>query len=639
MIGVLFCQGGLRGQDLHTNSNRALKYYNEGKQSYDYLFYDQAKKAFNRALEIDPAFYEAHMMLAELHRDMNEFEEAKEHYRLAVAIDSFYYTPAFFYLAEMEMYTGDYKYALENYRRYMASGPSSDANKRTAKQAIKNCRFALEALLDPLPFKPVNLGENINSEYNEYWPSVTADGQTLVFTVLAPVGGRGARPGAMLQEDFYISRKEQGRWNPAESTGRPLNTPGNEGAQSLSADGRYMFFTACDRTGGMGSCDIYISRRVDDTWTAGTNIGSPVNTSAWETQPSLSADGKQLYFASNRPGGKGGMDLWTSHRKEDGTWGNPVNLGDSINTPFDEMSPFIHPDNKTLYFSSRGKPGMGGFDLFYARKESDTMWTQVHNLGYPINTYADEIGLVLEASGINAYYSSSVDNQRKKDIFTFEMPERNRPEMVTYMKGKVYDRKTGMLLEARFELTDLGTGKKVMESQSGRDGSFLVCIPTNRNYALNVQKQHYLFFSDNIPLKGVHSVDDPFLKDIPLRPAEAGEVLVLNNVFFDYNSARLLPESLFELDRLYDLLQQNPGLKIEIGGHTDSSGKEAYNDTLSERRARSVYDYLAERGLPESRAVYRGYGEQQPVSDNDTPAGRQKNRRTEITILGSEKEE
>lgn len=624
----------LQAQELHTDSNRALKQYNAGMEAFHFLNFDQALQHLSEAVSIDSGFYEAYMVMGDINKDLRRFEKAKYNYRKAIAIDSLFYVPAFYHLATCEINTGEYEKARRNFQLYLQAAEQRSSYRREALKSVRDCDFALNAMKNPLDFQPVNLGPQINTERNEYWPSVTADGQLMVFTVL--VGdGRPTIPGGPQnqgQEDFYYSKKEAGVWSPAQTVGSNLNTYGNEGAQSLSADGFSMYYTACDRRDGFGSCDIYYSRQISGQWNRGKNVGRPVNSAYWETQPSISPDGQTLYFASNRPGGKGGMDLWLSRMKADGSWSEPLNLGDSINTSYDEMSPFIHPDNKTLYFSSKGRPGMGGFDLYYARKTNDTIWYQVRNLGYPINSHADELGLVLEASGETAYYSSAVDDRRGKDIFSFEMPESIRPDMVTYMKGKVFDKNTGQLLSARFELINLETGEKVMDSFSDQNGSFLVCLPTDMNYALNVNREAYLFYSRNIPLKGVHSVEKPYLTNIALSPLEQGEVLVLNNVFFDFNSSALLPESQLELDRLFALLEENPGISIEVGGHTDSVGEEAYNQLLSERRAESVYQYLLEKGLEAGRLSYKGYGESRPAGENETADGRKLNRRTEITI-------
>jgi outer membrane protein OmpA-like peptidoglycan-associated protein len=319
-----------------------------------------------------------------------------------------------------------------------------------------------------------------------------------------------------------------------------------------------------------------------------------------------------------------------------GKWQNPVNLGDSINSPGDEMSPFIHPDNATLYFSSDYLLGMGGFDLFVSRKDSGNNWSKPENLGYPINTSRDEVGLIVNAQGNTAYYASGIHSDRGKDIYCFTLYEKARPHEVSYIKGRVFDEKTRERLRARFELYDLDNGTLVSRSFSdGRSGEFLLCIPTNKNYMLNVEHKGYLFYSDNFLLEGIYHLEKPFLKDVPLRPIMTGEKTILKNVFFESDSYELKPESRYELDKVLRFLKTNPELFVEISGHTDSIGTAQYNYILSENRAKSVVDYLTSRGISEVRLDYRGYGCDQPIDVNDTEEGRANNRRTELRIIGT----
>jgi outer membrane protein OmpA-like peptidoglycan-associated protein len=395
-----------------------------------------------------------------------------------------------------------------------------------------------------------------------------------------------------------------------------------------------MIFTACNRGDGIGRCDLYASSKEGDIWSLPINLGNPVNTKYRETQPSISPDSRTLYFSSDRPGGKGLHDIWVSHRDENGQWSTPLNLGDTINTEGEEMSPFIHPDDQSLYFSSDGLIGLGGYDLFISRRDSAGKWQTPVNLGYPINTNRDEIGLIVNSRGDKAYYSSDVDKITGKDIFVFELPVRDRPLMVTYMKGKVFDALDHRLLKAQFELVDLETGRIIFSSFSDSlTGEFLVSIPVNRNYMLNVAKKAYLFFSENFSLKNSFDADKPFLKDVPLQPMMIGNSVVLKNVFFDTDSYALKKESTVELKKVVRLLQTNPEIKIEIGGHTDNTGNLDYNQKLSESRAKAVVDYLISTSVKADRMVSKGYGMNIPVATNDTEEGRAQNRRTELKII------
>jgi outer membrane protein OmpA-like peptidoglycan-associated protein len=619
-------------QNLHTSSNKALKIYKDGLSAYDYLDYARAEKDFNQAISADDKFYEAFMMMGELMAKQGRHAEAAANYRMAVKIDSLFFKPVFFSLALSEIKTGDYLKALSHFKAYLAQQGMSAANKAIAEKKIKTCEFAIEAMKKPVPFNPVSVGSGINTIDDEYWPSITADGTTLMFTrqpnVITNPGFTG-----IVQEDFYISYLSDNTWQKAFNAGSPLNTNQNEGAQTLSSNGSYMFFTACNRPGGIGNCDIYFSAFSNGKWSEPSNLGIPVNTKHWESTPSISADGRTLFFSSSRPGGVGGKDIWFSRLDEKNKWTEPVNLGPNINTEGDEISPFIHFDGKTLYFASDGRLGMGGFDIFVTRLKNDSTWTTPQNLGYPINTCNDEMGLVIESGGQKAYYSSTREKANGKDIFSFNLYESVRPNPVSYMKGKVYDKETGKLLKADYELINLSTGKIAFKNSTDESGNFLVCLPSGYNYGINVSKPGYLFYSENFMFEGIHTASQPYIKKIVLNPAKLGEKMLLSNVFYEVDSWQLKKESIAELDNLAALLSENRNLVMEIGGYTDSTGSEKYNITLSEKRALSVVNYLIKKGISTDRLKSKGYGNSSPLGDNVTLEGRKLNRRTEAKIV------
>jgi flagellar motor protein MotB len=508
----------------------------------------------------------------------------------------------------------------------------SEKNRPLAVRNIKNCEFAIEAIRKPVLFNPESVGPGINTEDDEYWPSITADGQTLMFT--RQVYTSFARPvSGGTQEDFYFSYSDGDKWGKAFNAGEPLNTRSNEGAQTLSSNGNFMYFTACERSGGLGSCDIYFSALANGKWSVPHNLGWPVNTGSWESTPSISADGNLLIFTSNRQGGNGGKDLWFSLLNSKGTWSAPVNLGSVINTEADEMSPFIHFDGKTLYFASNGLPGMGGFDIYMTRMNDDSTWSAPKNLGYPINTASDETGLIIDSEGLKAYFSSKRDAKNGKDIFSFSLDESVRPDPVSYLKGKVTDRETGKLLKADYELINLSTKRVTMRSSTDDNGNFLVCLPSGYNYGINVTKSGYLFYSDNFMFEGVHTAVKPLIKKISLSPAKVGEKMLLSNVFYAIDSWELEPESVAELDNLTDLISYNKDIIVEIGGHTDTTGTARHNLVLSEKRALSVVNYLINKGISSERLTYKGYGNTTPIADNVTFEGRKLNRRTEVKVI------
>ena len=394
ILSVLFCftVAGSLAQEYHTSSDKALKIYKEGVSAFEYFDFQGAEALLNQAISIDKNFYEAYVMLGEVMEKQKKYSKAAANYITAVRIDSLFFKPVFFSLANSEMLSGDYSEALLHFNVYVAQQGMSEKNRVYALNNIKNCEFAIEAMKVPIPFNPISVGSGINTQDDEYWPSITADGQTLMFTRQGTSQGDRTHS-AKSQEDFYISYYSDDEWKLAVNAGAPLNTRQNEGAQTLSSNGNYMYFTACDHPGSLGSCDLYFSAYNDGRWSEPVNVRSPVNTPHWESTPSISADGRTLFFSSNRPGGFGGKDLWYSRMNDNNLWNTPVNMGKTINTSGDEMSPFIHFDGKTLYYASDGRIGMGGFDIYMTRMNDDSTWTDPQNLGYPINTYNDEMGL------------------------------------------------------------------------------------------------------------------------------------------------------------------------------------------------------------------------------------------------------
>lgn len=619
-------------QGFHTSSNKAMKKYNDGISAYDFLYFDAAEENFKEAVRLDPEFLEAHMMLGELYLKQKKYAEASSSYNEAIKIDSLFYRPVFFSLATAEMMSGDYSRALTHFKIYLEQNGVSEKNKAIAIKNLRNCEFAIDALKNPVIFNPENAGSGINTSDDEYWPSITADGQTMIFT-RQTAGNDNTNYKRQSQEDFYISSKSEETWNTAINAGSPLNTPQNEGAQTLASDGNYMFFTACDRAGALGSCDIYFSAYTDGRWSQPFNLNSPVNSVYWESQPSISADGRVLFFSSSRPGGFGGKDIWYSVLDTNSLWRKPVNMGNVINSVGDEMSPFIHFDGQTLYFSSDGRAGMGGFDMYMTRMNKDSTWTEPQNLGYPINTYNDEMGLVIESGGQKAFFSSVRDKSKGKDIFYFNLDESLRPNPVSYLRGRVIDKETGGVIKAEYELINLSTNTVTIKSITDSRGNFLVCLPSGYNYGLNVSKPGYLFHSENFLFEGIHSVAEPFIKKIILNPIKVGEKMLLANVFYETDSWQIKNESVTELRNLVELLNENKDLIMEIGGHTDSTGSAEYNRVLSEKRALSVVNFLIGKGINPSRLKYKGYGNTMPIGNNETPEGRQLNRRTEGKIL------
>ncbi|MCM1169858.1 MAG: OmpA family protein [Bacteroides sp.] len=614
--------GNLKRAEFHYE--KAMTAYREGLHTAVWKYLQIAKKT-------EPCFAKTYMLEAVVYEDEKKNDSAIKAYEKALAIDPDVFPNAYYSLARLQATSGRYAEADDNLRTYLAYPNISKAMREKAQLLQLRNKEALDLAKDAVPFQPRNLGANINTEYEEYLPFVTVDDQMMIFT------RRYMRPTdpPVLEEDFFYSlRDTNGAWQMAQRMEEPINSDDNEGALSISPDGRYLFFAGCNRSDGWGSCDIYASIKRDYGWSKPFNLGKPVNTSHWESQPCLSSDGRTLYFTGTRPGGFGKSDLWRSRLMQGGVWSEPENLGPNINTSGDENSPFLHPDGKTLYFASNGHGGMGGMDLFVSRMDSNGNWSAPQNLGYPINTSADETTLSVNARGDTAYFSSdNLGGFGKKDIYSFPLYEQARPTTVSFMRGFVADAKTHTPLAARFELISLKTGiTRVSSTATAKTGEFLVCLPVDEPFALNVSCAGYLFYSEHIALD-YGNASKPMEKEIWLQPIEKGTHIVLENIFYQTDKYQLEKSSTGELERLFLFLAQNPDVRIEISGHTDNVGSAQYNKTLSENRAKAVADYLKAKGIDPARIVAVGYGFDKPVADNQSEEGRAKNRRTELKIL------
>lgn len=606
-----------------SNNKEAIKYFAIANQSLDDRMYDEAIDNLQKAVSEDSKFIEAHMLLADVLRARWRYKEAINEFKQVLNLNPEFNQGVYYKLGDCELHNADYTNAQIHLQKYLTYDNLSPQNIFMAKKWLGDCKFSLDAIQHPVPFKPVNLGPGINTADDEYMPTITADESTLIFT--RKINNN---------EDFYQSVKVDGVWQTATYLSDQINTPQyNEGAQSLSQDGKVLFFTGCNRPDGLGRCDIYISEKKGDDWSKPFNIGPPVNTTGWESQPSISADGRTLFFTSNRKGGYGGYDIWKSTLTDKG-WSEPENLGPNINTSMDEQSPFIHPDDSTLYFCSNGWPGLGGMDLFVSRLGKDGKWGKPTNLGYPINSSGDENGLTLTANGTYAFFASNkLSGQGGFDIYTFELPPEMRPRQVTYVKGIVEDAVTKQPLESAVEIIDLQKNTPVYQDYSSAEqGDFLATLTTGKNYGLNISRDGYLFYSANFSLVG-HENTKPFDLLALLQPIEVGNKVILNNIFFDTNKFDIKDESKPELQKLIGFLALNKSVKVEISGHTDNVGTDQSNQVLSENRAKAVYGYLIANGIDASRLSFKGYGETQPIATNDTDEGRAKNRRTEFKII------
>jgi outer membrane protein OmpA-like peptidoglycan-associated protein/Tol biopolymer transport system component len=642
---ICLCSGGLLlAQKTITLKNapaKAVSYYEKGQKALQEQQSERAIAMFASALEVAPNFIDAQMMWAGVHSALGHDKIAEEGLEKVIDADPTFEPRVFYEVGICEWNLNKFEESAQHIESYLATKPTNVKLKREAERLLANAAFSAIAIKNPVPYTLTSLGGGINTPADEYLPSLTADASMLVFT----------RRDNEYDENFYASLSDTaGRWTKAYPIDA-VNTSDNEGAEAISADGSWLVFTACNRKddNSQGNCDLYWSQQKGDTWTKPQPFSATINSKAWDAQPCISADGKFLFFSSERPGGQGGRDLWVANREKGGKWALPTNLGAAVNSPYDEQCPFIHPDGQTLYFTSNGLPGMGNNDLYFSRKNADGTWSKAQNLGYPINTKGHEGTLVVSLDGKTAYFAAvKPEGLGKNDIYKFPLPAFARPKPITYVKAKVTDAATRNALVAKVEFVDLATGQIFVTASTKTDGTFLVCLPAGKDYALNVSKKNYLFASENFNLIDTLTSNKPFLLNIALieiaaksetintsttpEPPKLAKPIVLRNVFFETGAAKLLPASYGELDRLAALMKETPTLRLQFNGHTDDVGDEKSNLILSENRAKTVYDYLLSQGIAHERLRYKGFGESLPIADNVTFEGKAKNRRTEFEI-------
>lgn len=617
---------------LDTKSKKAAELYIESDNFRVRGQYQEAIGALTEAIQKDKKFTEAYYRLGVVYMNLKEYPKAINNFKYALTLteDIRKRKMIWFDLGDAYMTSGQYKDALYVLSDFMKAETQNKQRMNKATVWIESARFALENQSVENAYKPKPLSDTVNCFPLQYFPVLTADQQELIFT-------RRRGHGRDDDEDMVISRKDaSGRWLSPESISKNINTPDNQGTCTISADGRKLIFTSCGDRGYGGNCDLFESIKTGTEWSKPVNLGPNVNSADWESQPTLSADGRTLYFVSDRKGGFGRNDIWFSTLGDNGKWTKARNLGEPINTQYDERSPFIHVNGRTLYFSSNGLVGFGGYDIYFTEL-TDKSWSKPVNMGSPINNHEDQYSLFITADGEKGYYSHEENlpnGQEKSVIVEIKIPENQVVKYKSnYVKGIVTDSKTKQVLKARIELFDINKNEIVslVESDS-LSGKYLMVLTQGSEYALYVNRKGYLFKSLNFNYSESINLD-PLTIDVSLEPASKGSVSVLQNIFFDVDKYELKEKSVTELEKVVRFMQENPQIKVEIGGHTDNTGNASYNVQLSEKRAAAVYQYIISKGIEPKRLISKGYGSSKPIISNDTKEGRQQNRRIDFTIL------
>jgi OOP family OmpA-OmpF porin len=615
---------------LSTKSKKAIEFYNQADNYRVRGQHQQAIDLLNEAISRDKKFVEAYYRLGLVYMTTKRYSLAVQNFETAAALttDEKKHRVIWYDLGEAYLNTGQYDQAVATLQNFLRVENQNRQKRERAEQLLRNAEFARQNLAIKAPYNQRPLSDTVNCFPLQYFPVLTADQQELIFT-------RRLGSGAEHDEDLVISKKESnGRWGRPQSISKNVNSTLNEGTCTVSADGRKLIFTSCVGRQSFGSCDLYESIKIGNEWTAPKNLGPNVNSSEWESQPSLAADGRTLYFISDRRGGIGRRDIWVTRLDDSGQWTKARNLGSPVNTVGDEISPFIHVNNQVLYFASTGHTGFGGYDIFFSERAGD-VWAAPVNLGKPLNDHEDQFSLFITADGSKGYYSheESTITGSSSRIYEMDIPESQQIKYKSnYVRGVVSDRKTGQKLKAKIELYNIDSNSlvSVVESDSV-SGEYLMVLTQGAEYALYVSKSGYLFRSLNFNYSELTHMD-PIIQHILLEAAEKGSVAVLKNLFFDTDKYDLKEKSITELEKVSRFLAENPAIRIEISGHTDNTGNPAYNQQLSERRAFAVYNYLVNKGIEKSRMAWKGYGHLRPIAPNTTEEEKQLNRRIEFLI-------
>ncbi|NQZ77338.1 MAG: OmpA family protein [Ekhidna sp.] len=611
--------------------------YMQGMQAIKFEKYDLAIEKFKESITLNPNYPDSWYYLGKTYDHLDNLEATIETYRNLEKVDPDYNIGIYYDIAKSYIQLDNLRAARIYIKRYLQKSPKTPKSEKLIHLAMNRLNYIdIGAELreeEPNTIDPTPIA-SLNSVSGDYMPQVNPIGNKLYFTSVRQ-GGFDFKdensPELDFGEDLYVSVLTNGEWSTPELLPQPINSKANDFGSSFTGDGQTMVYVRCDENGAMGSCDLYITQLNGDKWSRPRNMGNVVNTKNWESQPTINTDGNRIIFTSIRPGGYGGSDLYMIEKNQLGLWGVPQNLGSIVNTPLSENSPFLAADGKTLYFSSTGHPGIGGADIFYTVFENGK-WSTPKNLGKPINSKGNDTNFSISASG-DAYLASSRLDEGNFDIFQAELPDELKPKPTVIVQGVVSNSEDAKPLSALVLIEDLNSGELIATNKSNTlTGEYLVVLPAGRDYSVSANADGFFFYSRSFELP-TDTTYAEITNDIALEPIRKGTKVVLNNIFFEIGKAELKPISYVELNKAVTLMQNNKGMKIEVGGHTDSQGADAANLSLSQKRAQSVVEYLVLAGVGRDRLVAKGYGETVPIADNATKEGRATNRRTEFVII------
>ncbi len=610
-----FCISNVQAQ----NNSAAQKLFEKAVTAIDNHEFPEAVEFLNESIQKDSNYIYSYITLFQVYVDLKKNENAIAIFEKAISIDSASCAPYFVKYANTYASLGNYKKANDLLNKIKEGLPVYLTQSFNQLKTI--CDFALSYPMDENS-KVINAGDSINTANAEYFPTVTVQDSLLIFM----------RKDGILREDFFYSIISPNNTSIAQPLSDSLNLAAKKGAPSLSSDLNTLYYSAEYNENGYGRYDIYKVTKSNTGWSLPKNLGQNINTNWWESAPSISPDGQALYFSSNKPGGYGGIDIYVSYKNERGGWKQAVNLGAAINTAGDEQTPFIHADNKTLYFSSTGWPGFGGADLFVTYKKVNGSWAKPINLGYPINTNENEQSVAISSNGKEGYIASDrPDSRGGLDIYKISLPNFARANKTLYFNGYINDAITKKSLTGTVKLVDPSDANKFMTINVDSTGYFVLSLPYFDSLGIQVNSPQHEYASILINKKYLDSIKGSTIP-FNLNPIVNQFTKNFNNVFFETNAATLLSNSNVELNALVNYLQASPKATILIEGHTDNTGLAANNILLSSKRAESIAQYLMNKGILSTRITTKGLGDSKPIADNNTEKGRAQNRRTSFTI-------
>ncbi len=642
-------------------NKKAQKIYNKANDAYRKGEKLKANKYYNEAIEIQDDWAAPYYRLGlhivyEIEKQPSKFEKSHQlvitYFEKVIQLCPQYNKDVYYHLGKIYYHAGIYNKAVINFESYLEDVDKIPIIKKEEIEKLAAYADLYEKLYNnPVAFDPQPV-KNISSQYHEYMATITPDNDYFLFTrnKLDTIPQRfGEKDKYEYRETFTISeRQKNGDFNYGEPLPEPFNQSKNEGGPTITVDNKYMVFTKCTNTlinieQVYYNCDLYYSEYIDGYWTPITNLGKNINREdTWESQASISPDGQVLFFVSDRPGGIGvseydtirTYDIYFSTRDANGNWRKAQNIGKPINTEENEKTPYIHSDMKTLYFSSTGHPGLGGYDIFYTRLGENGKWSKPVNIGYPINSENDDVGLFVNTMGNKAYFSTN-RYSGNYDIYEFDLYKEAQPNKVLLVKGNLdFDKENAADIKMQLQNVDSKSLQNINVDKNTGKYAFIISN-TQSDYVLSAKQEGAVYDLKYIAPKQL--IEDGKLEinniDMKLEAIEVGNSYKINDIYFATNSSELTEQSKNVIEILIDFMNDNSNITIEIQGHTDNIGQRKDNLILSNERAKEVYNYIIGRNIAPSRLKYKGYADTKPIATNDTEEGRSLNRRTVFVIL------